>query len=136
LVRGRWPFLDNFANDVKVCRFLLPITVVRIVSDAEGLPATPCKDRHGKSPPALPRGDLMRQAQQRRHSWRRTLYGLGLCATLGGTGCQVDVGGQTLPSAHYQQDDIQYFPAGPEFKLSKEAAAQKAYSENPTTEER
>ena len=43
------------------------------------------------------------------------------------TGCQVDVAGQTLPSAYYLQDDIQYFPAGPEFKLSKEAAAQKAY---------
>jgi hypothetical protein len=39
----------------------------------------------------------------------------------------VDVGGQTLPSAYYLHDDIQYFPAGPEFKLSKEAAAQKAY---------
>jgi hypothetical protein len=43
------------------------------------------------------------------------------------TGCQVDVGGQTLPSAYYLQDDIQYFPAGPEFKLSKEAAALKAH---------
>ena len=42
-------------------------------------------------------------------------------------GCQVDVSGQTLPSAYYLQDDIQYFPAGPEFKLSKEAAALKAY---------
>jgi len=48
-------------------------------------------------------------------------------AGMGLTGCQVDVGGQTLPSAYYLQDDIQYFPAGPEFKLSKEAAAQKAY---------
>lgn len=48
-------------------------------------------------------------------------------AATGLTGCQVDVGGQTLPSAYYLQDDIQYFPAGPEFKLSKEAAAQKAY---------
>ena len=28
------------------------------------------------------------------------------------TGCQVDVGGQTLPSPYYLQDDIQYFPAG------------------------
>jgi hypothetical protein len=46
---------------------------------------------------------------------------------IGLTGCQVDVGGQTLPSAYYLQDDIQYFPAGPEFKLSKEAAALKAY---------
>ena len=48
---------------------------------------------------------------------------------IGLTGCQVDVGGQTLPSAYYLQDDIQYFPAGPEFKLSKEAAALKAYEE-------
>jgi hypothetical protein len=55
---------------------------------------------------------------------------LAAVAAIGGlglTGCQVDVGGQTLPSAYYLQDDIQYFPAGPEFKLSKEAAAQKAY---------
>ena len=48
-------------------------------------------------------------------------------AGLASTGCQVDIGGQTLPSAYYLQDDIQYFPAGPEFKLSKEAAALKAY---------
>ena len=45
------------------------------------------------------------------------------------TGCQVDVGGQTLPSPYYLHDDIQYFPSGPEFKLSKEAAAQKAYKD-------
>ena len=51
---------------------------------------------------------------------------VAVCAA-GLSGCQVDVGGQTLPSAYYLQDDIQYFPAGPEFKLSREAAAQKAY---------
>ncbi|MFM8635809.1 MAG: hypothetical protein ACKOEX_13550 [Planctomycetia bacterium] len=45
------------------------------------------------------------------------------------TGCQVDVGGQTLPSPYYLHDDIQYFPAGPEFKLSKEAAALKAHKD-------
>ena len=50
------------------------------------------------------------------------LAGVAL-ASVGLTGCQVDIGGQTLPSAYYLQDDIQYFPAGPEFKLSKEAAA-------------
>lgn len=43
------------------------------------------------------------------------------------TGCQLDVAGQTLPSPYYLQDDVQYFPAGPEFKLSNEAAAMKAY---------
>lgn len=50
-------------------------------------------------------------------------------AVIGFGGCQVDIGGQTLPSPYYLQDDIQYFPAGPEFKLSKEAAALKAYSD-------
>jgi hypothetical protein len=62
---------------------------------------------------------------------RQTAFHAGLLLLAAGglslTGCQVDVGGQTLPSAYYLQDDIQYFPAGPEFKLSKEAAAQKAY---------
>ncbi len=57
----------------------------------------------------------------------RILLAVSGLASLPLTGCQVDVGGQTLPSAYYLQDDIQYFPAGPEFKLSKEAAAQKAY---------
>jgi hypothetical protein len=46
---------------------------------------------------------------------------------LASVGCQVDVAGQTLPSPYYLQDDVQYFPAGPEFKLSNEAAAMKAY---------
>jgi hypothetical protein len=32
-----------------------------------------------------------------------------------------------LPSPYYQPDDIQYFPAGPEFILSNDSAAQKAY---------
>ena len=45
------------------------------------------------------------------------------------TGCQVDVGGQTLPSPYYITDDVQYFPAGPEFKLSNEAAAMQRYAE-------
>jgi hypothetical protein len=57
----------------------------------------------------------------------RLALGLVALAGIATTGCQVDVGGQTLPSAYYLQDDIQYFPAGSEFKLSKEAAAQKAY---------
>ncbi len=45
---------------------------------------------------------------------------------LAGTGCQVAVNGQTLPSPYYLQDDVQYFPAGPEFKLPREAAALRA----------
>jgi predicted small secreted protein len=35
------------------------------------------------------------------------------------TGCQTTIGGQTLPSPDYLRDDVQYFPAGPEFKLTK-----------------
>lgn len=72
----------------------------------------------------------MRQDKQSQHRLRTALFGLGVCTLLGATtGCQVDIGGQTLPSPYYQKDDIQYFPPGPEFKLSKEAAAQKAFSE-------
>lgn len=48
-------------------------------------------------------------------------------ASLGfSTGCQYSYNGQTLPSPYYLQDDVQYFPSGPEFKLSREAAALKA----------
>ncbi len=78
----------------------------------------------------------MGRTSKQGHSWRRTLSGLGLCTALGLTGCQVDVGGQTLPSAHYQLDDIQYFPPGPEFKLAREAAAQKAFKETKEETER
>ncbi len=60
---------------------------------------------------------------------RLTLLSLGLLSAVTMTGCQVDVGGQTLPSATYLTDDIQYFPTGPKFKLTQEAAAMKAYSE-------
>lgn len=65
---------------------------------------------------------------------RRKLWGLVLLASvclsgLGTLGCQVDVGGQTLPSPYYLTDDVQYFPRGPEFKLQREAAAMKAYNE-------
>ncbi|MCA9104526.1 MAG: hypothetical protein R3B96_11630 [Pirellulaceae bacterium] len=45
------------------------------------------------------------------------------------TGCQGTYGGQTLPSPYYLNDDIEYHPRGPEFKLSNEAAAMKQYQE-------
>lgn len=50
---------------------------------------------------------------------------MGLCLML--TGCQSTVGGQTLPSAYYLRDDVQYFPAGPEFKLSNTVQAIEQY---------
>lgn len=51
--------------------------------------------------------------------------GLGLWVVATAAGCQISVGGQTLPSPYYMQDDVQHFPAGPQFKLSREAAALK-----------
>ena len=50
--------------------------------------------------------------------------GMCLVAT---TGCQVSLNGQTLPSPYYLQDDIQYFPAGPEFKLTNQVEATRKY---------
>ena len=53
-----------------------------------------------------------------------------LLTVMSTTGCQVSDGGQTLPSAYFLQDDIQYFPKGPEFKLAREAAALKEARED------
>ena len=39
------------------------------------------------------------------------------------TGCQTSIGGQTLPSPTYLDDDVQYFPSGPEFKLTNQVEA-------------
>ncbi len=59
--------------------------------------------------------------------WGLIAASMGLC--LLNTGCQVHVAGQTLPSAYYLDDDVQYFPAGPENKLANETAALKAARE-------
>ncbi|MBN2578474.1 MAG: hypothetical protein JXB10_05735 [Pirellulales bacterium] len=70
------------------------------------------------------------------HSWRTLALGVGMLVMISATGCQVDVGGQTLPSAYYLQDDVQYFPDGPEFPLAREAAAQKAYTAEAAAQQR
>ena len=53
----------------------------------------------------------------------------GLVLSAAGTlcGCQTVMGGQTLPSAYYLRDDVQYHPAGPEFKLSNTVRALEDY---------
>jgi hypothetical protein len=73
-----------------------------------------------------PRGNAMKTCST---NWlRNSLCGIGLAiVVLSSTGCQGVYNGQTLPSPWYIGDDIQYFPPGPEFKLSREAAAMKAY---------
>ena len=53
----------------------------------------------------------------------------GILSVVANTGCQVHTAGQTLPSAFYLKDDVQYFPAGPENKLANETAALKAARE-------
>lgn len=58
-----------------------------------------------------------------RGSLQRVLAGLSIAAVVALSGCQVDVGGQTLPSPYYMTDDVQYYAPGPEFKLAREAAA-------------
>ena len=65
----------------------------------------------------------MSQSWNRKSPLRWALVGLGLSMALGVTGCQYQVGGQTLPSPYYMSDDVQYFAPGPESKLEKEAAA-------------
>lgn len=46
-----------------------------------------------------------------------------LLASAAASGCQTTIGGQTLPSPNFLRDDIQYFPMGPEFKLSNQERA-------------
>ena len=74
----------------------------------------------------------MRGSLNQRHLLRTLLLIPGLLAGIGLTGCQIETGGQTLPSPYYMKDDVQYFPPGPEFKLAREAAAMKAYSQDQT----
>ena len=48
--------------------------------------------------------------------------------TIGLSGCQTWTGGQTLPSAYYLRDDIQFFPAGPEFQLTNQVQQIEEYN--------
>jgi hypothetical protein len=49
-----------------------------------------------------------------------TMSSLTACLS---SGCQSTIGGQTLPSAYYLRDDIQYFPPGPENRLTNQRKA-------------
>ena len=69
---------------------------------------------------------MNRKATNRRITQSIVLSLAAAVCLVGATGCQVSLNGQTLPSPYYLQDDVQYFPSGPEFKLPREAAALKA----------
>lgn len=61
-------------------------------------------------------------------SSRLWMLGCGLALAVCSTGClQSTVGGQTLPSAYFLEDDVQYFPAGPETKLANQIRALERY---------
>lgn len=61
--------------------------------------------------------------QRMNHKFSKAACGLAVLASMALTGCQGNYSGQVLPSPWYRQDDVQYFPPGPEFKLAREAAA-------------
>jgi hypothetical protein len=71
----------------------------------------------------------MQGFKNQRHSLRNFLLGLGAVAALSVTGCQSEFGNQTLPSPYYLENTVQYYPTGPEMKVAREAAAQKAANE-------
>ncbi|HEY2883079.1 MAG TPA: hypothetical protein VGJ15_11610 [Pirellulales bacterium] len=62
--------------------------------------------------------------------WKLLLLAAASCGCLSLTGCTGTYSGQNLPSGYYLNQQLQYFPPGPEFKLSREAAAQKEYKES------
>ncbi len=72
----------------------------------------------------------MKGSLNQQHLLRTMLFGFTVLAGVGLTGCQIETGGQTLPSPYYMKDDVQYFPPAAEFKLSREAAAMKAYNQD------
>lgn len=52
----------------------------------------------------------------------------GMLVSGGLCGCQTQMGGQTLPSAYYLRDDVQFFPAGPEMQLPNLRQALEEYN--------
>ena len=62
-------------------------------------------------------------------SWPKLALLASAAFSVAASGCslQTQVGGQTLPSAYYLTDDIQYFPAGPEFLLPNQVQALEQY---------
>ena len=72
----------------------------------------------------LPRMRTPRGATSRRVAlWSALAVG----GILPSVGCQVEYAGMTLPSGKYMHDDVQYFPAGPEFPWANtQAATQRA----------
>ncbi len=54
---------------------------------------------------------------------------VGALLAVSATGCQTTIGGQTLPSGYFLRDDVQFFPAGPEFLLPETVRAMEQYKQ-------
>lgn len=52
--------------------------------------------------------------------WQSVAVALCGFGAIVSTGCQSTVGGQAMPSAHVLDDDVQFFPAGPEGQLTNQ----------------
>jgi hypothetical protein len=65
----------------------------------------------------------MNRTESKPARWTAWMAALGIPTAMLLTGCQSDYAGQTLPSAYYLYDDVQYYAPGPGFKLAREAAA-------------
>ena len=60
---------------------------------------------------------------------------LALATCLGLAGCASEPNQEGLPSPYFLSDGAGYFPPGPEFKLSREAAEQRLRRENVVSDE-
>ena len=76
------------------------------------------------------RKDPISEFAMKRHGMWAKLSLMAVCLTsaVSLTGCQTNIGGQTLPSAYYLRDDVQFFPAGPEFLLPNQVQAIESYN--------
>ena len=71
----------------------------------------------------------MPSANPKQSFWRGLSVAILCPAAMLLAGCQVEMGGMTLPSPFYLTDDVQYYAPGPEFKLAREAAAMQEQAE-------
>ena len=60
-------------------------------------------------------------------TWTKGILLLGGLLCFSFTGCQTNIAGQTLPSAYFLRDDVQFYPAGPETKLINQIQALEEY---------
>ena len=60
-------------------------------------------------------------------TWTKGILLFGGLLCLSFTGCQTNIAGQTLPSAYFLRDDVQFYPAGPETKLINQIQALEEY---------